>query len=575
MAEPLSINQFETGIGDSPHLGFGVMRNVNIDASPGAITVSGAATSLFHTAYSATFTGATSDICTAAAGSVPASRTAVKPTTTGTLPAGLTANTVYFIINLSDTTFKLATTITLADAGTAVDITDTGSGTHTITTVNPGTINHIIKDPRTDDHFFQDSNGRVWYGNSSGNGGKLKLLKNATLDNAVVGSAALTNAAGNGIVLFKQNDSGSTHWLLAFRNALIDIIDVYSDADKETPSWTNGWDFGGTASDSTLNSGAGSGNRHHAIVGQDDIVYFTDGRYIGTIKEASGSTFAPGTSSTYTGNDQALDTPTNEVLVHLEELGTKILAAGSRSNNIYPWDRISDSFDLPIKVPEFNVQRLKNVGNLVYVLAGKTGIIYSTQGTYVKEVKKLPENVVGDTLTTSVTWGGVDAYKGGLLFGASGGTSANRGMYLLYPDGRLVIENQPSSGAGNVTAINADSGLPYIGYASGADYTSTTKYSSLNAVVNSMWYRVATKTEKGTYSKLEVVTAKSATSGAQIRVGYRENISASFTTLTTYTADSSTIVFGPTDIGLTNIENIQAQVEFDDDVELVEVRLIP
>jgi len=52
---------------------------------------------------------------------------------TNTLPAGLSADTVYFVIAVSGQTLKLATTRANAVAGTAVDITDTGTGVHTIT----------------------------------------------------------------------------------------------------------------------------------------------------------------------------------------------------------------------------------------------------------------------------------------------------------------------------------------------------------------------------------------------------------------------------------------------------------
>jgi len=51
----------------------------------------------------------------------------VKFTTTTTLPAGLSANTPYYVIEKTDNTFKVSTT----SGGTEVDITDTGTGTHT------------------------------------------------------------------------------------------------------------------------------------------------------------------------------------------------------------------------------------------------------------------------------------------------------------------------------------------------------------------------------------------------------------------------------------------------------------
>ena len=61
----------------------------------------------------------------------------VELTTTGTLPAGLSLATRYYIISTSGKeepyTFKLASSIVNARAGTAIDITDAGSGTHTLT----------------------------------------------------------------------------------------------------------------------------------------------------------------------------------------------------------------------------------------------------------------------------------------------------------------------------------------------------------------------------------------------------------------------------------------------------------
>lgn len=50
----------------------------------------------------------------------------------GTIPAGLTNNTVYYAIRVSATKIKLATSAVNALAGTAINITSTGSGTHSI-----------------------------------------------------------------------------------------------------------------------------------------------------------------------------------------------------------------------------------------------------------------------------------------------------------------------------------------------------------------------------------------------------------------------------------------------------------
>lgn len=84
-----------------------------------------------NNAATQTFTAATTDICTATAhGFETGDRVRVSSTTT--LPAGLAAATTYYVIKLTADTFKLAATDALATAGTAVDVTDTGTGTHSV-----------------------------------------------------------------------------------------------------------------------------------------------------------------------------------------------------------------------------------------------------------------------------------------------------------------------------------------------------------------------------------------------------------------------------------------------------------
>ena len=63
--------------------------------------------------------------------------TRVRLTTTGTLPGGLATATDYYVTKMSDTTFELATSYANAVAGTQINITDAGTGTHTITWLLP------------------------------------------------------------------------------------------------------------------------------------------------------------------------------------------------------------------------------------------------------------------------------------------------------------------------------------------------------------------------------------------------------------------------------------------------------
>ena len=91
---------------------------------------------------SATFTDvAATDICTyTSTTSIPSNiltGTRVRCTTTTTLPAPLALATDYYIIRINDTTFYFATSYANAIAGTAINLTDTGTGTHTVSWLLP------------------------------------------------------------------------------------------------------------------------------------------------------------------------------------------------------------------------------------------------------------------------------------------------------------------------------------------------------------------------------------------------------------------------------------------------------
>lgn len=73
------------------------------------------------------------DVGTATSTVLTLTGTEVTFSSTTTLPAGLSTSTTYYLIYQSATTFKVASSLANAYAGTAIDITDTGTGTHTMT----------------------------------------------------------------------------------------------------------------------------------------------------------------------------------------------------------------------------------------------------------------------------------------------------------------------------------------------------------------------------------------------------------------------------------------------------------
>lgn len=106
------------------------------------ITSTGADATTNTLGQSDTFTAdAGTDICTyTSTASYPSNilvGTRVRLTTTTTLPAGLATGTDYYVIKVTDSTFKLATSYANALVPTPIDITDAGTGTHTITWLLP------------------------------------------------------------------------------------------------------------------------------------------------------------------------------------------------------------------------------------------------------------------------------------------------------------------------------------------------------------------------------------------------------------------------------------------------------
>ena len=89
----------------------------------------------FTTTFASTDVVVGTDIITVPANTALFDGTLVRLTTTGTLPSGLALATDYYVIRLSSTTIKLATSLANAIAGTptAIDITAQGTGTNTIT----------------------------------------------------------------------------------------------------------------------------------------------------------------------------------------------------------------------------------------------------------------------------------------------------------------------------------------------------------------------------------------------------------------------------------------------------------
>lgn len=567
--KPLIFNDWNSGMADSPDLGVGLLQNASIDTIPGALMPQYAPQQMSPVASSSAFTWNSGTNLGTITGSFPALVTgnAVQLTTTGSLPSGFSAATTYFIIKISPTTFQLASTLANALGATPISTSTNGSGTNTMATINFGTAMHSIMNPSSGYVFTLDSNGQLWYAQA----GSSQLL--------LVAGQTTTAAAGNGLCGFQTSDA-SHFYIFVYRNNAIDVLNATNNTALQDPvgqsSWTTGWQ--------TMNAGSGSGAPHHSLLGQDNIVYFTDTRYVGSILEKPGQVFVPGTSSTYTYNNQALRLPAGEQATWLEQLAIQLLIGGGTYNYIYPWDRSSISFTFPWLVPENSIQRLKNIGNVIYILAGARGNIYKSQGYSVVLAKKLPEWITQSTTSTQVAWGGIGFKGGALLAGAGNSNSQGIGVWSLMPDltspfmygtaGKLALENQLINGSA-ITSIlvPATQGLTtsqefyFIGGAGEFSSIGLTRYSSLGTTVYQSGIRaVGSKVNKQKYSRMEIQLNQPGVAGNQIRIKWRNASVGSWNTMTGGTTNGSfttdgTVTSFTQDIGLHDLENIQLQVE--------------
>lgn len=130
--------------------------------------------------------------------------TRVQLTTTTTLPGGLATATDYYVIRVSDTTCKLATSYANAVAGTAINITDAGTGTHTMNTLLP--------------RYTSGAGVQSfwWANNATPLGAATPNLSNSSYTNAAQTTARATptvlpigkTAAANGLVLYSGTGAG-------------------------------------------------------------------------------------------------------------------------------------------------------------------------------------------------------------------------------------------------------------------------------------------------------------------------------------------------------------------------------
>lgn len=411
-----------------------------------------------------------------------------------------------------------------------------------------------------------------------GEAGKLYKSTDGTSWAHVSGNTT-TSSSANGLAYWKDH-------IFVARDAKLDVLKCADD------TWYNDWQ--------SLTSDT---DWHPMIVGQDDILYIGNGRYVATV----GDDFAAGAPPTATFTAQALDLPTGYRIKCMTELGKWLMlgtirgtsSAADRGADIFPWDRSSGSFELPIKINDYGVHQMVTVGNLVYAVVGLRGSVYVTNNSSFKLLRKLPESLVTNgTLSAGIFLnffpGAIMHHRNRIYFGVSSGTTGASiadalGVWSLGEDGTLVFEHKISTGTMDAdTNLHIGALLPtgsdtyLIGWIDstdeGIDIVTTNRFSSYDAYVISPLIPVGTALNKRTFQQIEFSLAKPLAADQAVRLSYRKDLTNSFTSIGDFTfATVGAVLSHNAPANIPDAEYIQIRIELDGTgiatPELKEIRL--
>ena len=190
-------------------------------------------------------------------------------TTTGALPTGLSQNTIYFVINVTTSTFRLATSAANAAAGTAINTSGTQSGTHTLRYCPYGLGNGSTT------FNVPDLRGRAPIGAGTGSGLTARVLgtqygaETVTLDSTSLPTHSHANTVSGGSTGAMSANASHGHNVAtragSTGGSFYRLYDRFADQSNVITTETANTDHTHTFTPSISNANAGSGGSHANI----------------------------------------------------------------------------------------------------------------------------------------------------------------------------------------------------------------------------------------------------------------------------------------------------------------------
>jgi len=530
--------EIDQGIADSPHLGTADLRSINTGSVPGEASVNFKTVAMTAppTVSALAFTvNTTTDVFTVASTSGWYNAMAITLNSVVT-STGLTINRVYWIGDLTATTFKLYTHPRLNVSALVNPGGSNGSGTLSTYTfgapVDSAYIRTTFDDtpltPKKNLLVILDNTSRAWWVYNPDGVLTNNLVYLGNTADAVNPGRAIASWQSY-IIVFRGDDVVDALRGVSFRDDAVDL----------TTLWT--YDWGGTSVDNVSEA------KRATFVGTDDILYFNNGTSVGSIQETSGDVFDPTDPASFTINEEALDLPTGDSILSFGEVGEKLLI-GTFTNKVYPWDRISPSFDIPIDLPEDGIYEIVSVNSTAYLFVGNRGRIYETNGAAVSLWKKIPDHLSG-VFEPYYIWQSAEISRGQIYVGFT--ATQNDGTVITSMGGVWAIDldtkalrhvHQLSHGGGGTTSViqksilsetPAGSGL-YIGWTNsagtgfGVDTGSSLPYSGGETIIETEIIPIGNYTFNVTPSQYEFKLSRPLVDGESIELLARTNLTESY-----------------------------------------------